>query len=214
MSRRRFIGSRGSNVPYSHQDDDPDAHGLWVLDQIGDYSPPLSCTSSSTSSSDDEDEDEGTPVLLELDPKVSKKGYGQLKYVKKKNGRDNYSNCVPPWPSSRSDSDSGSISDGYDSSASSVYSSGSRCGNDCDSNCDSNCEDCTRMRVYIPVSCSKKCKHCFGRSPGCGRNYGFKNIGRRGLILCQETCDNIKEMSSNAKPFPHEYLTLNITIPS
>ena len=146
------------------------------------------------------------PVLLELDPRLPNLGYKNFKYVEKKNGQPNYSDCGLHCPNSDSDSGSSSDSSG---SGSSVYSSGSIYASDCDSTCDSTCEGCTQMKVYIPVSCSKKCKYCFGLSPGCGRNYGFKNT-MTGLNLCDTTCDYIKTKSSEVNPFGHKYMTLEV----
>ena len=190
---------------YVNPDVDPQGHARWILGQMGAWSPPPSYTSSS------EDEDKETPVLLELNPALSNRTYNKFKYVKKKNGQPNYSNCPLHCPNSDSDggSDSGSSSDSS-GSGSSVYSSGSIYASDCDSTCDSTCEGCTQMEVYIPVSCSKKCKNCFGRSPGCGRNYGFKNI-MTGLNLCDTTCNHIKTKSSEANLLFPKYATLVVT---
>jgi len=185
-------------------------HLAFVLEQMRESNhscPDPSCTSScsSTISLDDKD------VLLELNPALSDKRK-KFKYVSKKDGQINYSDCSFHCPNSDSDSDSGSGSDPDSSgSGSSVYSSGSRYGSDCGIDCGSDCENCTQMKVYIPVSCSKKCKRCFGRSPGCGRNYGFKNI-RRGLKLCKKTYDNIRTKSSEIIPLLDDNLRLIVKI--
>jgi len=211
---------RDSHIPYSHPVDNPQMHAEWILSQIRCSSSPPPYLSTSSS----EDEDEKTPVLLELNQALSQQRNQKFKYVSKKGAKINYSDCGFHFPNSDSDCgfhfpnsgsdcgfhfpNSGSDSSG---SGSSVYSSGSRYGSDCGSDCDSDCNDCTQMKVYIPVSCSKKCKRCFGLSPGCGRNYGFKNI-RRGLILDNETKDNIRRKSSEIIPLLHDDLRLIIKI--
>jgi hypothetical protein len=200
---------RGSHIPYSHPDDNPQMHAEWILSlmRCSSSPPPYLSTSSS------EDEDEKTPVLLELNQALSQQINQKFKYVSKKGGKINYSDCGFHFPNSDSDCGFDFPSSGSDSSGSgsSVYSSGSRYGSDCGSDCDSDCENCTQMKVYIPVSCSKKCKRCFGLSPGCGRNYGFKNI-RRGLILDNETKDYIRRKSSEIIPLLHDDLRLIIKI--
>ena len=177
MSSREYI-------PYTHADDDPQAHARWILGQMGAEIPP-----SSTSSSEDEevlDDDKKIVLLTLLDRELIGKNF---EYIKK-----TIYECS-------CDSDYGS-----DCGCDSVY--GSECG--CDSDCDSDCQDCSPKQIYIPVTCSKNCSSCHGCSPGCGKNYEFDKIRKR-LYLSEETCANIRNHSLEHDPLKNKYLSLRIT---
>ena len=75
---------------------------------------------------------------------------------------------------------------------------GQKKGHCCGSGCQ-NSPDCCRKKVYVPVSCSKKCPDCNGNSPGCGKNFGFNDI-KNNIIITKEIWDIITRESLECEP--------------
>ena len=178
------MNRRDNFFPYAHPEDDPTAHALWVLGQMGAQIPYERPPSSASSSDDEKVRKDDNKVFLTLLDRELIKEHKDFKFIKRTQSK---CGC---WPNSDSDC----ICD-------SVY--GSDC--DCDSDCDSDCENFHPKKIYIPVTCSKNCPECHGCSPGCGENYEFDKI-RKCLDLSAEDYASIRNHSLELDPREHKYI--------
>ena len=62
-------------------------------------------------------------------------------------------------------------------------------------------------KMFVPVSCSKKCSGCGGSSPGCGKNVGFDEIAEQLVLSCTNWVDLQKKSSESSNP--NEYFLLH-----